>query len=857
MNRSILLLVLSLQLSAQPVQWSPRGIGGGGAVFSPSISPFDGNRMFLACDMGHISETGDFGKSWKTISFRTLPGSHRTSIQYTGDPNILYTLRQSVTSSAYTPAKSTDGGISWKPLGVNPAIQTASKLFADPHSTQRIVISDKSNVYFSKDGGASFGSAVYTDPAAKGMYLAGVYFSDSLIVLGVNKGLIISTNSGTTWSSVVEPIGGIDPANEEIVSFNGAKQGTTILFSCVTLNPAVVGPKLESDDHATEFRNIFTLRYGDTAWTKRTTGLPDGANDLPFFTAMVPNDTATFYLGGAVIVNVNGQHQLQTVFKTTDAGATWKNIFLTASGFMTNSNIRSGWNGMGADPSYNHSWYGPSMVTGISVDPNDVNRLAVANGSVIHVSTNGGAEWVQAYVDPSTQLQPGTKIPSAAYYRTSGLETAPTYWMHWVNNSTIIATYFDLTAAKSTDGGTSWTFDLPGMWVKNVNDVNKIIKHPFSGILYAAAGDFPGSNGDVTDARVKNYIGRISYSTDQGNSWKLFKDFGKSVIDLQIDPENADRMYAAVIDTINGIGGIYVCDSLVTGPSAPWRRLSVPQRTEGRAIGIQVLKNGELLATYSARDKGNFQFAQSAGVFFSSDKGVSWMDSTAQSMRFSVNSVTVDPNDTSENTWWACVGSSGTTQPGLYRTTNRGAVWTRLYDTASSYISFHPTLKHTMYLSGERNGLTYITAAGSSAPVFTPLTEFPFRAPHRVFFNPYNVNEVWVTTFGNGMYVGTTNLTSVTGGRENDPPRNFELMQNYPNPFNPTTTIGFTLKVSGFTTLKVYDALGREAAVLVNDQQESGQSFIDFDASKLSSGLYIYQLTSGSYTQTKKMILLK
>lgn len=859
MKRSLLLLFVSLQLFAQPTQWQPRGIGGGGAVFSPSISPFNGNRMFLACDMGHISETNDFGKSWTTISFRSLQGSHRTNIQYTSDSLVLYALRQSHLSSAYSPAKSTDGGKSWKPLGVNPAALSANKLFSNPHSTQQIVISDKNKIYFSNNGGSTFGNAIYTDNTVKGMHLAGAFFADSLIALCVNKGLIVSTNSGVSWSSAVEPIGGIDMMNEEIVSFNGAKQGSTILFSCVTLTASVVTPKIESDDHATEFKNVYTLHYGETTWTKRTAGLSGGANDLPFFVAMMPTDTATFYLGGAVLVNVNGQHQLQTVFKTTDGGVTWTNTFLTASGFLTNNNIHSGWNGMGVDPSYNHSWYGPSMVTGITVDPKNVNRLAVSNGSVIHVSTTGGASWVQAYVDPSTQLQPSIKIPSNAFYKTSGLETAPTYWMYWVNPNTIITTHFDLTATKSTDGGNTWTFDLPGLWVKGVNDVSKIIKHPENGILYVAAGDYPGSNGDMTDGRVANYIGRISYSTNNGNTWMLFKDFGKSVIDLLIDPNNQNKMYATIIDTINGIGGVYVCDSLHRGITATWRRLSVPQRTEGRATGIHVMKNGNLLVSYGARDKGNFQFAQSAGVFYSTDGGSSWMDSTAQSMKFSVNSVTIDPNDTTENTWWACVGSSGTTQPGLYRTTNKGLVWTRLYDTASSYVSFHPALKNTMYLSGERNGLTYVTATESSAPVFTPLSEFPFRAPHRVFFNPYDVNEVWVTTFGNGLYVGTTNLTSVFNEQVEKIPHNFELMQNFPNPFNPSTVINYQLPENGMVMLKVYDAIGREVATLVNEIKEAGYYNVQLSMNKyrLSSGVYFYRLQAGNFIAIKKLMLLK
>ena len=86
---------------------------------------------------------------------------------------------------------------------------------------------------------------------------------------------------------------------------------------------------------------------------------------------------------------------------------------------------------------------------------------------------------------------------------------------------------------------------------------------------------------------------------------------------------------------------------------------------------------------------------------------------------------------------------------------------------------------------------------------------------------------------------------------------NFSLEQNYPNPFNPNTTINYTLGERGQVTLKVYDVLGTEVATLVNTTQEAGKHNVTFDASKLASGLYIYTLNAGSYTSSKKMMLLK
>ena len=88
-------------------------------------------------------------------------------------------------------------------------------------------------------------------------------------------------------------------------------------------------------------------------------------------------------------------------------------------------------------------------------------------------------------------------------------------------------------------------------------------------------------------------------------------------------------------------------------------------------------------------------------------------------------------------------------------------------------------------------------------------------------------------------------------------PNNFSLNQNYPNPFNPSTSIEFQLPKESFVTLKIYNILGVEIATLVNEQKPAGVHKINFDASGLTSGLYIYKILTGNFEQTRKMMLLK
>ena len=82
-------------------------------------------------------------------------------------------------------------------------------------------------------------------------------------------------------------------------------------------------------------------------------------------------------------------------------------------------------------------------------------------------------------------------------------------------------------------------------------------------------------------------------------------------------------------------------------------------------------------------------------------------------------------------------------------------------------------------------------------------------------------------------------------------------IENYPNPFNPSTIIQYQLKESGFVSIKVYDTLGREIAVLVNKEQPSGRYSVTFDASKLTSGIYLYTINAKGFNTVKKMLLLK
>jgi photosystem II stability/assembly factor-like uncharacterized protein len=117
-----------------------------------------------------------------------------------------------------------------------------------------------------------------------------------------------------------------------------------------------------------------------------------------------------------------------------------------------------------------------------------------------------------------------------------------------------------------------------------------------------------------------------------------------------------------------------------------------------------------------------------------------------------------------------------------------------------------------------------------------------------------DLNNGWAVGF-NGTILAYTNPVSVE--LEQSSPAGFSLNQNYPNPFNPTTTIEYSIPESGNIKLKVYDSIGEEVATLTNGYKVAGIYKVNFDAARLSSGIYYYKLTSNNFSKVKKMILLK
>ncbi len=226
----------------------------------------------------------------------------------------------------------------------------------------------------------------------------------------------------------------------------------------------------------------------------------------------------------------------------------------------------------------------------------------------------------------------------------------------------------------------------------------------------------------------------------------------------------------------------------------------------------------------------------------------------------------VDWSLTTDNSGTVTVNITGPTSQTLTIDAKNDAI---LLDTAKSTIVGSLISNQTYAVSVRDSALSGILASGvcfmyqDAAGVFgfryvpsgSAFTFMPGSAslPYQVI--PFFVD--WSTLNDNkgALYVDFDKVTAVSGAVT--PPQQFFLSQNYPNPFNPSTTIKYELPRTSQVNLSVYDILGRQVSVLVNDRRDAGSYEVKFDGSAFASGVYFYRLQAGTYVVTKKLLLLR
>jgi photosystem II stability/assembly factor-like uncharacterized protein len=808
---------------AQPVSFASRGIGGGGSLYQPKINPGNDDEFYVSCDMSELFHSMDFGDSYAQVNQSKLQVFGFSTYEFTSDPGIAY-CNFNDGNDGY-PVKTTDGGNSWSRI-VAYSLEDYGRVYrmsASYDYPNRLLINSYGDILFSGNGGSSFTLVKHTANMGAGLIMGGVLWDGSDIYIGTNEGLITSSDAGGSFDVLATT--GIS-SGQVIWSFAGAKNGAMLRFSCITANIGDTYNGLMPYEYYLFAKGVYTMDNDNGTWVSRSAGI-DFSNDFIMFGTMAENDVSTIYLGGH-----DEALSAPLVYKSSDGGASWSKVFKTAN----NTNIISGWEGDGGDK----AWSWSETVFGITAAPGNSNKVLFGNYSNVQGTTDGGITWNQAYVNDANQHPAGALTPPKQSYTSIGLEPTTCWQVYWIDTNNMMGCFSDIGGIRSTDAGNKWSFNYNGFSVNSLY----WIAETSNGNLYGACSNIHDiyQSTRLTDARLDaaDGNGKIVFSTDKGANWSTLHSFGHPVFWLANDPNNAERMYTSVIhfggSQGSQQGGIYITNNLSAGSNSTWTKLSNPPRSEGHPASIKVLNDGKMVCTFSGRINPNGSFTNSSGVYLYDPLADSWSDRSDPGMHYWTKDFIIDPSDVTQNTWYVAVFSGWGGAPnglgGLYKTTDRGMSWTKLtgsqFDRVTS-ITFNPKNMLQAYLTTETQGLWMSNNMNAMTPDWTLVDSYPFRQPERVFFNPYNQDEMWVSSFGNGMKVGYLNSTGLS-----EPNAENDLVRVYPNPFTDKLYFSISGQIQILARVNIYDFEGR---LIISNLPEGNL----INTSSLKPGIYLVE----------------
>ena len=348
----------------------------------------------------------------------------------------------------------------------------------------------------------------------------------------------------------------------------------------------------------------------------------------------------------------------------------------------------------------------------------------------------------------------------------------------------------------STNSGTSWNTENTGLTNTGVWS-----------LIISGTNMFAGTNG-----------GGVFLSTNNGTSWNPVNTglANKNVLALAF---HGAKIFAGTD------AGVY----LSTNNGTTWTAVN------------SGLTNTNVQALLSSDT--NLFAGTMGGVFLSTNNGTNWSSANTGLPAAFFRGAFVSSGST-------IFAGSPLSGGGAFISTNNGANWQKVNAGLTNIEIFSLYCQGSKLYAGSGNGVFLSTNNGTSWNIVSSGL-------------PANDNVLSITSIGNTLLAGTEHFgvfkldTVFTGVAQNQIPLQFMLGQNYPNPFNPSTTISFTIPSQSFVSLKVFDALGREVSTLVFKGLSAGKYSQQWNAEKFASGMYFYRLQTGSFTETKKLVLLR
>ncbi len=564
-------------------------------------------------------------------------------------------------------------------------------------------------------------------------------------------------------------------------------------------------------------------------------------------------------------------------YYTNNGGTTWQTVTLPIPEqitslvfFNNNDGVLALHNGQfGTTSDGGNTWIFNSITTqgNIKLYKCNENTVYAIDHDTFLKSTDKGNNWAIFNKPTTTNLIMGGYFidsnhfyiltSKSIYYTTNGGQSYTVKELintnYFLSNITFYNNTYGFACGYSnmcftTDGGESWT----------VNSNNKI-----DGVL--ASADFVDKdNGWLTDQNNNLLI-----TKDGGNTW-VTKSFGLGVNIYGVEYFSKDsgwvRCSLGYLKTFDG-GTTWFQSQGVEGMS---HLVKLQNTSVGYGCGGHYFaKSTDNGFTWSNRYLFDDVYCVSMSVV---NEDVIYINSRGGAYPNNYN-IIIKSTDKGEN-WVKLpkvfinqitqiyfineqIGFAGGVGQELYRTTDGGLTWQvtyypkqlainkfYFYDTNNGYAACNNGyLLHTT--NGGLNWYKQLIYSGGD------VLDMSFINPNTGFAIVYP-NCLLKTTDG-GITKIENNDTAFNTIKNVD----YLLSQNYPNPFNPSTNINFTLPNQAFVTLKIYDILGKEVTILINEELNAGNYTKTWDAKNLSSGVYFYKLTAGKFTETKKMVLVR
>jgi len=514
-------------------------------------------------------------------------------------------------------------------------------------------------------------------------------------------------------------------------------------------------------------------------------------------------------------------------------------LFVPMGTSQTYQNISIWTSGSPSEPSI----YISQLNTNYVVAGSNINKVAY--------STNGGLTWTTGTLSSSLYGvwgDPCIIADTLGHFYYFHLSNPPSGG-HWIDR---------IVCQKSTNNGVNWS--NPGTYTfydpNKDQDKEWACVDPYTNHIYCTWTQFD-SYGSTNFSDSSNIL--FAKSTDGGNNW--------------IEVKRINKIGGDCIDSDNTTEGAVPC----TGP------------------------NGEVYVAWAGPLVRNNTFK----IFFdrSTDGGVTWLDNDIQVVTqyggwdfdvagiYRANGMPVTGCDLSNGPYRGTIYINyiDSVSPGdhdvmLVKSTDGGFNWSSpvrvnndppgkeqfftwmCIDQVTGYLyfvfydrrNFTNTNTDVYIAKSTDGGVTFENILISASP-FTPTTSVFFGDYTNISAHNGKVRPIWGRLSGSTMSVLTAIIDFPTGTENNFEviPSDYKLYQNYPNPFNPTTTIKYNLPKDGYVSLKVYDILGKEVSVLVNTYSRAGTFEAVWDASGMSSGIYMYKLTTPMFSETKKMMLVR